>query len=133
MTQINGSFICAKSKITPSICVSNCESEYYAYYEACREAAHVIQMIKECGLTPVQPAPVYSDSKGARDTALTYKVSYRNKHTRVKCHYSRESYTDGLTVPKAILTNDQPADMLTKPLGKVKLHDFRQATMAKID
>ena len=47
------------------------------------------------------------------------------KHINVKYHYIRECIEDGHIEVVQVDTNDNIADIFTKPLGKVKFIGFR--------
>ena len=42
-----------------------------------------------------------------------------NKHIRISCHYARELAEEKVIAPQRVATEDNLADLLTKPLGGV--------------
>lgn len=46
----------------------------------------------------------------------------RIKYIEIDCHFIREKISQGLVTTKYIPTQDEPADVLTKGLSKVKHH-----------
>ena len=42
-----------------------------------------------------------------------------NKHIRISCHYARELAEEKVIVPQRVTTEDNLADIFTKPLGGV--------------
>jgi hypothetical protein len=44
----------------------------------------------------------------------------RSKHIRLRYHFIRDYLAEGSIKARYISTNDQLADLLTKPLGKIK-------------
>jgi hypothetical protein len=51
----------------------------------------------------------------------------RSKHIDIRYHYIREVINDGQVIVYFIPGDDNPADLLTKNLGVVKLRKFRDA------
>jgi hypothetical protein len=49
----------------------------------------------------------------------------KSKHIDVKYHFTREKVEKGLIDVKYVRTNDQLADILTKPLARLKFHEMR--------
>ena len=49
----------------------------------------------------------------------------RSKHIEIPFHYIRNMVNQGVIQLKYICTNDQSADILTKPLAIIKLEYFR--------
>ena len=47
-----------------------------------------------------------------------------NKHVRVTCHYVRELTSNGVIQPTKLKSEDNLADILTKPLGKILFCKF---------
>ena len=71
---------------------------------------------------------VWEDNDAALLLATTDppKVSSRTKHFNVKYHWFRSHLKKGAIEVKRVNTKDQWADMLTKPLERVKLEAIRK-------
>ena len=50
----------------------------------------------------------------------------RSKYIDIKYHYIRECVEDGSIAVEHVRTEDQLADLLTKPLGLLKFLEFRE-------
>ena len=68
------------------------------------------------------------DSKSA--LALTKNLIFheRSKHIRVRHHFIRGCLEEGSIKAGYINTKDQLADLLTKPLGRIKFLEFSSKT-----
>ena len=71
------------------------------------------------GCIAVEPTVLFEDNNSC--IALTKNPLHhkRTKHIDVYYHYTRQMVEEGVVVLEKISTEDQVADMLTKPLGKV--------------
>lgn len=49
----------------------------------------------------------------------------RSKHIDIKYHYIRECIENGSTLMEHVRTGEQLADILTKPLGRMKFQELR--------
>jgi hypothetical protein len=60
------------------------------------------------------------DSKSALALAKNPVFHERSKHIRVRHHFIRDCLDEGSIKASYINTKDQLADLLTKPLGRIK-------------
>ena len=68
------------------------------------------------------------DSKSALALAKNPVFYERSKHIRVRYHFIRGCLEDGSIKPSYINTKDQLADLLTKPLGRIKFLELCSRT-----
>ena len=68
------------------------------------------------------------DSKSTLALAKNPVFHERSKHIRVRYHFIRGCLEDGSIKPSYINTKDQPADLLTKPLGRIKFLELCSKT-----
>jgi len=66
------------------------------------------------------------DSKSAIELSKNPVYHERSKHIDTRYHYIRECVTDGTVEVDHISTDRQLADILTKPLGRIKFVEMRQ-------
>ena len=50
----------------------------------------------------------------------------KSKHIKIKYHYIRDMVQRGAVILQYVATDEQIADVLTKPLAKVKFEYFRE-------
>ena len=60
---------------------------------------------------------IFEDNAGAIEIAKVPKMRPRTKHINQNYHFFRQYVDDGTVSVNKIDTEDQPADMLTKPLS----------------
>jgi hypothetical protein len=64
------------------------------------------------------------DSKSALALAKNHIFHERSKHIRVRYHFIRGCLEEGSFKAHYINTKDQLADLLTKPLGRIKFNEL---------
>jgi hypothetical protein len=125
------------SKLQTEIALSSTESEYVALSQALREVLPLMGLIKELAANgfdfptaiPRVHCKVFEDNSGALAMAQTPKMRPRTKHMNVKYHHFREAVENGSVTIHPIGTEDQLADIFTKPLGSELFLKFRQSIM----
>lgn len=73
---------------------------------------------------PVKPPLLKVDNKSAIDLAKNPVHHGRCKHIRIRYHFVRECAAEGRIGIDFVRTEDQLADILTKPLARVKFHEM---------
>ena len=133
----NGCPLLWKSQMQTEIALSSTESEYIGISSGLRDVIPImrtLQEMKEEGF-PIGRIDsdvycrVFEDNSGALEMAKVHKYRPRTKHMNVKYHHFREYVTRGDVTLHAIRTDDQPADMLTKPLNYSILTRHRKTVM----
>ena len=87
---------------------------------------------KNIGFPPSKPGihcKVFEDNSGAIEIAKVPKMRPRTKHINVKYHHFREYIEREDISIYYIPTEDQPADMMTKPLNNTLLAKHRYMIM----
>src|SRR5437588_10412652 len=64
------------------------------------------------------PCALFTDSKGALDIAKNLKINERIKHIDVAYHNTREKLLSRVFFLFKVASINNPADLMTKPLGK---------------
>jgi hypothetical protein len=73
----------------------------------------------ELGLTDARKLILYCDNQSAIKLAYNPVQHGRTKHIDLRYHYVREKIEDGTVIVKYLSTERMPADMFTKPLGRI--------------
>lgn len=106
--------------------LSTTEAEYIASCEAAKEAIWVTRLLTELRLKEVLPVPLYSDNQSAIRLAKNPEFHQRTKHIDIKYHFIREQVEKGVISLEFVGTENQLADLFTKPLEMVRFQDLRQ-------
>lgn len=98
------------------VAFSTAETEYCALAEGVKEALWLKGLIRELGFDQ-KTACVYCDSQSAIHLANHQTYHSRTKHIDVKLHFIRSIVESGDVQIRKIASEDNPTDMLTKPLS----------------
>ena len=99
------------------------EAEYVALAEAIKEVLFLRQVQKFMEpLMRVDAVNDYEDNEGAIKLATNKHSSRRTKHVDVKHHLVRDACDAGKVRVVYVRSEDQHADLLTKPLDVKRFH-----------
>jgi hypothetical protein len=99
--------------------------------ECVKDVMMMIHLLSE--FTKVSPGcRIHLDSEGATFIASTDKTSSNTRHIAVRHFYCREKVQSGEIVFGHVDGTDNPADMLTKPLERVKLEQYASVLMGTV-
>jgi len=116
-----GAAISWSSKKQPSVTLSSTEAEYMAAAAAAKEATWLKLLFSEIepslSRTPVK---LLIDNQLAMSLAKNATFHDQMKHIAIRHHYIREKVDEGEIVLEYLLTAEQVADVLTKPLSREK-------------
>ena len=103
------------------------EAEYFALAEAIKEVLFLrqVQEIMEPWMR-VDAVNVYEDNERAIQLATNKHSSRRTKHIDVKYHLVRDACDAGKVRVVYVRSEDQHADLLTKPLDVKRFHRHRK-------
>jgi transposase InsO family protein len=124
---LNGCAVSWKAIKQKSTSTSTVEAEYIAASTACKEVMWLRWLIEEI-LGGSVPTPVlWVDNEGARQLAQNDSISEKTKHIRYSYHFVKECVNDGIVELKHVASQDNVADMMTKPLARVLLEKHRDS------
>ncbi len=110
------SLISWKTKKQNTVSRSSSEAEYRALAATCCEVQWVTFLLEDLDITTHSTKNLYCDSQSARHIAQNHSFHERTKHLDIDCHVVRERLQQGLFNLLPISTENQPADLLTKPV-----------------
>jgi len=126
----DGGTISWQSQKQDLIALSTLEPEYIACSEASREARWLLQLQRDIhgsqnqASLPSSPLLIYCDNQGALTHITTGVIKARTKHIDVCYHNSRDLHARKIVDYSYVHTNDNVADIITKPLTKAKHMKF---------
>ena len=118
------SLISWKSKKQNVIALSSCEAEYVAMTVAVQEAKFLRQLLSDLTNSDFMCVNLFADNQGAILLAKNPVHHQRTKHIDVKYHFIRLEIQHGTITFEYVSTNDNVADLFTKPVSKIKLNKF---------
>jgi len=119
---VGGFMVAQWSRTQPITAMSSCEAELLALNEGAKETKLVQGLLGELHIDV--PIRVYTDSSSAR--LMAYKRGPgRMKHIELRQLWLQEQVRGGMLEIKKITTEQNLADVLTKPLNCERLEYFR--------
>jgi hypothetical protein len=120
----NSSLISWKSKKQSTVALSTCKAEYIALTHAVQEGNFLRQLLADMqGRTDIH-IDLFVDNKGAIDLAKNPVHHQRSKHIDIRYHYVRSQIQDGSVILHYVPSENNIADMFTKPVTKANLKRF---------
>jgi hypothetical protein len=116
---VNGCLLNWYSKKQSIMALSTEEAEVYAANEGARSIAWLLNFLDELNLKYQIPV-MYEDCTNAILWINERKSTMRTRHFQLRLEFIREMVADNLLKVQYINTAENPADMMTKVLGKNK-------------
>jgi hypothetical protein len=114
-----GSAVNWKASLQSVVALSTTEAEYVASTEGVKEAIWMRGLVSELGV-PQDVIKVYCDSHSAICLTKNDMFQFKTKHIDIKYHFIRDVVAEGKIIVEKVHTDENPADMLTKPLSNTK-------------
>jgi Reverse transcriptase (RNA-dependent DNA polymerase) len=119
---LSGAAVSWQAKKQPSVATSTTEAEYMAASEAAKEAIWWRSFMVSLGYDVTAATRIQSDNQSSIKLSKNPEHHKRSKHIDVRHHFIREKVNEGTIDLMYVNTSEMAADILTKPLVKVK-HD----------
>ncbi|GKC32465.1 hypothetical protein Tco_1039759 [Tanacetum coccineum] len=103
------------SKKLTTLAISTTESEYISAGKACQQALWMKQSLIDYDIN-LDDIPVLCDNKGAIDLSKNLALHSRTKHIEIRHHFLRDNVQNGNKSIEKVSSEDNIADILTKPL-----------------
>lgn len=108
------------------VALSSTEAEYIALAEASQECLWLKRLIKDFTAKQQKSTPIFEDNQSCLNLASNKRCSRRTKHIDTKFHFIRDLKENGILNFVYCPTEKMLADMLTNPLGNIKLRSLAQ-------
>jgi hypothetical protein len=106
------------------VALSSCEVEYIAASTALTQVLWLVRLLGDLLGRDAGAVELRVDIKSALALAKNPVFHERSKHIQVRHHFIRGCLEEGSFKTRYINTKDQLADLLTKPLGRIKFHEL---------
>ena len=120
MVTFGKSLLSWKSKKQSTVSRSSAKAEYRSMASTVAKVTWLIGLFRELDMPIVLPIVIHSDSTAAIQIASNPVFHERTKHIDIDCHFIREKVHISI---QHLATTKQPADVLTKGLGRVQ-HEY---------
>ncbi|MBW0469395.1 hypothetical protein O181_009110 [Austropuccinia psidii MF-1] len=114
--------ICWLSKKKLVVVQSTTEAEYIAMNVCSKQLRWLTFVLNDLGHTSLQPVLV-NDNSGAVTISKQVSLNAKTKHIELRYQYVQDFVMKNLIKVVQVSTNEMIADILTKPLGVVKLQE----------
>ena len=128
----NGSPILWRSKKQHCVTKSTTEAELIAASMVGSEVVYVRKILSDLGEPQSNATIVYEDNKGVNDIVRSNTISSRMKHLDVAYFYARQLQHREIALYTPIESENNTADMFTKPLPAKTFQKFRSWMVANI-
>jgi hypothetical protein len=113
------------SRKQTSVALSSAEAEYMAASLASCEAIWLHKLLAGLFGQVLEPTVIYCDNQSCIKLSENPVFHDRSKHIEIRYHFIRDRVQKGVVKLQYISTDEQIADILTKPLVKGKFVYFR--------
>lgn len=118
--KVYGATISWASRKQTCVALSSTEAEFIALAEASQEAIWLKELIKDFGIKSIQ-VTILEDNQSCLKYVSNQKFSNRTKHIDTKYHFVKNLSENDIINFIYCPSENMLADMLTKPLSRVKL------------
>lgn len=112
-----------RAKKQPTVALSSCEAEYMALTETFKEEIYLTNLLMAFNTT-IDHTLIFCDNQGTISLAHNPVQHQRSKHIDIRHHFIREHLQSHNCHLKYVRSGDNPADALTKSLGRVKFNEL---------
>lgn len=115
-----------QSRLQSIVALSTTEAEYVAATTAGQEILFLRNLLTSFGYSLDSPSTLYIDNQSALQVAKNPEHHGRMKHLDLRFYWLRDEVEKGTIRMEHIGTDEMPADLLTKPLARVKVQKFAE-------
>ena len=106
--------------------LSTAEAEYVVACSASCEAVWLRKLLFDLFDLQLNATCIYCDNQSCVKLSENLVFHDKLKHIEIKYHYIKDMVQIGAVKLQYVATNEQIADVLTKPLARVKFEYFRE-------
>ena len=125
MVKMGTGAISWSSKLQTITTLSTTEAEYVSAVSAGQEIIWLRNLLSEFGYEFSSASTLFVDNMSAISVANNPEHHGRMKHLDLRFYWLRDMVEMGLIKVQHIRTAQMPADLLTKPLGRLKVQEMR--------
>jgi hypothetical protein len=114
------------SKKQSSISLSSTEAEYIATAECCTQVEWMKQTLQDIKIVFEEPTTIHCDNTSTISLSKNPVQHSKSKHIPIKYHYLRDQAENKNIKLEYVPTQEQVADIFTKPLSRDVFEYLRQ-------
>lgn len=123
--KLNGGVISWSSRKQKCVALSSTEAELIALTEASKEGIWIRRLLNEIDRIVCDPMTIYEDNQSCLKLIENNNASNRSKHIDTKYFFIKDLIKQNIISYKYCSTENMIADILTKPLSKIKFAKLR--------
>lgn len=123
---LNGGAIAWSCRKQDIIALSSTEAEYIALTDTCKEMIWLKRLAAGLNVEIPMQTTIFTDSQSSISMVNNQKFSNRTKHIDTKFHFVQNQVSNGSIRLKYVSTEENVADMMTKPLGSIRMKKLRE-------
>ena len=123
---LNENSITEVSQKQKCVALSSCETEFMVVTTAATQGICLQNLLKHVVNVVLGPVEIFVDNKSAINLTKNPIINGRSKHIDLRFHFIRDCVKHGDIVVKYVKTQEQRADILTKPLTAAKFEEMRK-------
>jgi hypothetical protein len=124
MVKLAGAIFSWNSRAQKTVALSSTEAEYMSLSDTSRQLIWLKNLMKELGIE-LTPIPLFGDNQGSIFLSSNPVQEKRIKHMDLRYHFIRDAIRDKQVELFFIEGANNPADLFTKNLGRIKFLKFR--------
>ncbi len=113
--------------------LSTSEAEYQSLSAACPEALFLRSLLEDLGYKQKASTTIQEDNQSCIKIAENPVLARRTKHIETKHHFVRDLVKQEVIKLVYCSTENLTADLLTKPLARVKVQKHRKVILGRVD
>lgn len=125
--QIGDGAVSWGSRLQKHVSLSSTESEYTTASATGTEIMWLRYFLDELGFDTSKPSPLFLDNASAEQVVRNPEHQSTMKHVHRCWNWIRSHVADGFIEVRHVPGNENPADIFTKPLKRIKFVRFRDA------
>jgi hypothetical protein len=125
MVKLAGAIFSWNSRAQKSVATSSTEAEYMSLSDTSRQLIWIKNLMSELGIH-LAPIPLFGDNQGSIFLSSNPVQEKRIKHMDLRYHFIRDAIREKKIELFFIEGVNNPADLFTKNLGRIKFLKFRE-------
>ena len=122
---IGSAMVSWSSKKQGLVALGTAEAEYISASDASREAVWLRKLLSDLFDTSLEPIVIHCDNQSCIKISEIPVFHDHSKHMEMRYHYLRDMVQRRATSLRYVPTDEQTANVLTKPLSKTKFEYFQ--------
>lgn len=123
--KLNGGVVSWSSRKQNCVALSSTEAELIALTECTKEAIWLKKLLSEINFVIHDKILIFEDNQSVTKMIISQNHSSRTKHVNVRYHFIKDYIERNIITIEYCETENMIADILTKPLNRVKFEKFR--------